>query len=143
MTPKEHNRLLSIFFFVFAGIQIFSGFLLLTIYGIFGTAMLTAGRGGEEQMIGGVIIGVSVFVALFVALFAGIYFFTGLKMRREEKIGRTLGIVASILSLMSFPLGTALGVYGLWFLFGEAGKNFYSESEFATRRAAPPAEGWK
>jgi len=32
---------------------------------------------------------------------------------------RIAGIVVSILSLVAFPLGTVLGIYGLWVLFSK------------------------
>lgn len=31
--------------------------------------------------------------------------------------GRILGIIVSALDLLNFPIGTAIGVYGLWVLF--------------------------
>lgn len=53
-------------------------------------------------------------------LIAGI----GLKNRRQW--ARILTIILSILNLWQFPLGTALGVYGLWALLNEQSKSYFS-----------------
>ena len=38
---------------------------------------------------------------------------------------RIAGIVLSIVSLLWFPIGTALGVYGLWVLFSAEGQRLF------------------
>jgi hypothetical protein len=38
---------------------------------------------------------------------------------------RIVAIVVAILGIMHFPLGTALGIYALWALLSEPGRNFY------------------
>ena len=43
-------------------------------------------------------------------------FFVGFSLLRRRPWGRTLGIVVAILSLLKFPIGTALGIYTLWVL---------------------------
>ncbi|HSR50771.1 MAG TPA: hypothetical protein VLV83_08065 [Acidobacteriota bacterium] len=61
------------------------------------------------------------------ALLGGFLFFTmavlslpsllvGIGLLKWRTWGRILGIVISLLNLLNFPLGTALGVYGLWVL---------------------------
>jgi hypothetical protein len=40
--------------------------------------------------------------------------------------GRIAGIVLSILSLMVFPIGTAIGIYGLWVLFSKEGARLFT-----------------
>jgi hypothetical protein len=102
-----------------------------------GGAMAATSSREEDQMIGGIFVVVSVVMGLFMLLFAGLYLFTGLKMRREQTIGRTLGIIGSILALFSFPLGTALGVYGLWFLFGD-GRALYEGGQTGMNYTPPP-----
>lgn len=140
MTAKEHNRTLSILFFVQGGLQLFGGILLAVIYGGIGTMMLSTSHRDEEQMMGGIFLVVGVVVGLIVLVFAAFDIFAASKLLKELSIGRTLGIIVSCLSLMSFPLGTALGIYGLWFLFGDLGKNFYAgvDSSGGQRYTPPP-----
>ena len=124
MTGKEHNKLLSIFFFVQGGLQLFIGILMTLIYGGIGGAFLAGGHKQEDQMVGGIFVVVAVCIGMIIAAIAAFNLFTGLKLLKERRIGRTLGIIASCFALLNFPLGTALGIYGLWFLIGEIGKNF-------------------
>lgn len=144
MTAAEHNRLLSIFFYVQGGLALLGAIIVMVIYGGLGTMMLSTSRRDDEQMMGGMFIVVGVIVGLIVLVFAIFDFVTATKLLRRRKIGRILGIVASCFSLLSFPLGTALGVYGLWFFLGDMGKQLYSEGGFDQGTyAAPPPNSWQ
>ena len=44
MTAREHNKLLSIFFFIQGGIQLLAGIFIVVVYGILGGSMLAAGN---------------------------------------------------------------------------------------------------
>jgi hypothetical protein len=126
MTAREHNKLLSIFYFVMAGLQLFGGIIVALVYGVIGGVALTSGTRQEDQIMGGVFLGMAVVVGLIILVFGGLTLLTAFKVLKEKPIGRTLGIIVSILSLFSIPLGTALGIYGLWFFFGDMGKNLYA-----------------
>lgn len=143
MTAKEHNKLLSIFYFIMGGLQMLIGLFVAVVYGVLGGALLTTARRDEDQFVGGVFLAVAVIVGLIVILFASLTLFTGFKVKNEQAIGRTLGIVVSCLVLLSFPIGTALGVYGLWFFLGDIGKNFYAglNSRTSYRPPQPPSPG--
>lgn len=144
MTAKDHNKLLSIFFLIQGGLQLLGGVFVVLIYGVLGGAMMASARRDDEQLMGGIFLGLAVVVGVLMLLFSGLYLLCGFKMIKEQKIGRTLGIVGSILALFGFPLGTALGVYGLWFLFGE-GRNFYDGISNAgmSYTPPPPPNSWK
>lgn len=57
----------------------------------------------------------------------------GIGLLKLQPWARVLGIVVSALTLLHIPVGTVLGVYGLWVLFSHD-----TERLFATP-AAPPA----
>jgi len=143
MTGKDHNKVLSILMFVQGGLQLFVGILVALMYGGIGTFMLTNARRDDEQMMGGMFIALAVIVGLVILAFAGVTLLAGWKMLKEKSGGRTWGIIASIISLLSFPLGTALGVYGLWFLFGEDGKRFYAGGNSPNNFPPPPLNNWQ
>lgn len=144
MTAKEHNRLLSIFFFIQGGLQVFIGVIMFFIYGGIGTAMLAGARRNEEQAVGGIFIAVAFVIGLFVLVFASFSLLTGWKLFKEKSAGRIMGIIASCLCLLSFPLGTALGIYGLWFLLGEQGKHFYEGGgNMPNSYPPPPPNHWQ
>lgn len=50
------------------------------------------------------------------ALIALAYGWFGYQLRRHSRIARVPAIVLSVFALLSFPFGTALGIYGLWVL---------------------------
>lgn len=49
---------------------------------------------------------------------AGAYVWTGLQLRRGDPRIRIPAAVMSGVAILSFPVGTALGIYGFWVLFG-------------------------
>ena len=143
MTAKDHNKLLSIFFFIQGGLTLLGGLFVVVVYGILGGAMLTTSRRDDEQFMGGMFIVMAVVVGAILLLFAAFYLFGGYKMLKEQKAGRVIGIIGSILSLLSFPLGTALGIYGLWFLFGDQGRGLYEQIGSEGTRPSPPPNSWQ
>ena len=144
MTTKDHNKLLAIFFFIQGGMQVFIGVMLAVVYGGIGTVFLTSVPEKEAQMVGGVFILLSLVAGGLVLFFGAFYFLAGWKMQKEQASGRIFGIIASILCLPGIPLGTALGIYGLWFLFGDQGKNFYkSGNSISSVKPPPPPNSWQ
>ncbi|MGI9055509.1 MAG: hypothetical protein ACR2F2_06875 [Pyrinomonadaceae bacterium] len=145
MTARDHNKLLSIFFFIMGGLQLLAAIFIVLMNGGMGTFILTSAKRDEEQAMGGMFLVLGIFIGLFIMVFAGLFLFTGWKLLKEQAIGRTLGIVGSILSLLSFPLGTALGIYGLWFFFGDQGKAFYSgyRGNLNSQPPPPPPNSWQ
>src|SRR5471032_1940294 len=118
MTARDHNNLLGIFFMIQGGLVAVVGVMLAIVYGVMGVVMMGAGGRHEGAAVGGVFIVLAFVVGGLMLALGAVDLFTGSKIRKVAPIGRTLGIVISILSLFSFPIGTALGAYGLWFLFG-------------------------
>jgi hypothetical protein len=140
MTAKEHNKLVGTFLMAHGALQAIAMLLVCIIYGIIGSAMFVGGRQGEQKMVGVVLIGVIFFVAIFAVMFVVPQIVGGYKLWKERANARTWGIVGSIISCLSFPLGTAAGVYGLWFLFGDEGRRFYlgGNPQYAFQNPPPP-----
>lgn len=146
MTAREHNNLLGIFYFVQGGLTVLGGIFMTLMYGGIGLAMLGSAKRDEEQLVGGIFFLVGLGVGFFLLLISALYFFTGFKVRKVQPIGRIFGIILSCLSLLSIPIGTALGIYGLWFFLGDLGKNLYAGNEFGSGGAfhqAPPPNSWQ
>ena len=128
------------------GLLIFVGLLMGIIYAGVGAVIMGAGRRGEDQIAGGAMLVFGIFIGLLIGLIGIFDLFTGMKVRKGAAIGRMLGIIVSIMSLFSFPLGTALGVYGLWFFFGDMGKALYlggSGSSGSFDPPPPPPNSWQ
>jgi hypothetical protein len=139
MRARDHNNLLGIFFMIQGGLVAGIGVLLAIVYGIMGVGMAGASHARDGAVVGGVFIVMAFVIGAIMLVLGAVDLFTGTKIRKVQPIGRTLGIVISILSLFSFPLGTALGIYGLWFLLGDMGKALYLGSEAPAGNFNPPS----
>jgi hypothetical protein len=144
MTAKEHSRLVGIFLIVHSCLQTFGVLLVGLAYAGMGAFMIGAAKKQEEQLIG-----VFFFLAVFLIFIFSVVlilpqFLGGWKLLKEKKNARTWGIIGSIVSLLSFPFGTAAGVYGLWFLFGDVGKNYYLQNDMNRNfiQPPPPPNNW-
>ncbi len=143
MTNQDHNKLLSIFFLVFGGLQLFGGIIGGVLYVAMGAMFATSGDMPDAELFGGLFIVIGMFVTVLIGLIGAFYLVTGWKMRNNGKAARVLGIVASCLCLPNLPLGTALGIYGLWFLFGDGGKEFYGGDSSGMSVPPPPPNSWQ
>jgi hypothetical protein len=66
-------------------------------------------------------------------------------MFKERPNARVWGIIGSIVAMLNMPLGTAAGIYGVWFLFGEDGKRFYLGGAQQQQQMfnPPPPNNWR
>jgi len=131
MTGADHNKILAIGFGAFAAIFLFTFLLLLIVTtGVFVALGITfAHETGDSTNAGIGILG-GVFTAIFYGVLGIICVLptamAAWKMLKRRKRARLYGIIASIVVVPIFPLGTVLGIYGLWFFFTAEGKQFYS-----------------
>jgi len=96
------------FFGVIGGLVLFfGGSFMATMMPFAGDAGLTNG------MFGGMNVGIAV-LTIAIAVFA---FFVGLHLWQHKKWARIAALILSILSVLSFPIGTLIGGFGIY-LFG-------------------------
>jgi hypothetical protein len=144
MNARDHNKLVGIFLMIHGGLQALIMVILSLVYGGVGAVLLTSAKREEEQMVGAIFIGAILFIVVLSVFFVIPQLLGGWKLIKEKPGARTWGIVGSIIALLSFPLGTAAGVYGLWFLFGEQGKQFYlGGAANPNLIGAPPPHNWQ
>jgi len=146
VTAKEHNNMLGIFFLVYEGIQILG--LVIVALVMFGMMGFMFSVGPDDAMLPmGFVTLVLILTLIFSTALMVPVLIAGLKLRRERPDARTWGIIASVIALLNFPLGTALGVYGLWFLAGDVGKDFYltggSGNYSYNPPKPPPPSSWQ
>jgi len=125
MTAKDHNKMLGIFLMIHGGMQTLFMGLLCLIYGGVGVGLLLGGHNREDKTVGMVFFIVVIVLAIISALLLLPQIIGGWKILKERPNARVWGIIGSIVACLFAPLGTAAGVYGLWFLFGDQGKRFY------------------
>jgi hypothetical protein len=89
--------------------------LLLMFFGIGG---LAAATGGKDALVAIPVLGaIGTFLAVFFAVIGLPGFLVGIGLLNRAPWARIGGIIISILSLINFPFGTAIGIYGLVILF--------------------------
>lgn len=132
MQQTPHNKILAIGFAAFA--VIFGGtffLLMLTSVGVFVALGFTIAEDtGDSSQAGIGILGGVLSVLFYGVLFLIFVFpvaWASWKLFKLRTRWRLWGIIASILILPVMPLGTALGIYGLWFFFSEQGKYLASQ----------------
>ena len=151
MTPREHAKLLGLFMWLFAGFQIGITALLAVFYvAIFGFIAANMGntpqRAGEPppEAVFGIFVVVMIFVLVITLAFMIPKLVAGYGLRKGKSWAKIWTIIACVLAVMSVPFGTAVGVYGLWFVFGDAGKAYFDGPDFAppSTTAPPPPNSW-
>lgn len=116
LTPQdvEHLNLLKIFWYIMAGLQVL-GLLGGCCYAALGIPMANmagGGRGGgagEPAMVAATFMGIGGCLALFSCVFAYLNYLVAKGLQERRRL--TLIYVMAGLACLSFPLGTALGVF--------------------------------
>ncbi len=130
---ESHVRVLGMLHIALSVLMLFGGIVaLLVLGGIGGIAAMVGGQDAENSLAAaGVlgIIGVAVFLILFVLSLPGII--CGWGIMRFRPWAKTLGIVMSAFDLLNVPVGTILGIYGLWVLTNNATEPLFRPRTFS------------
>lgn len=124
---RDHVRILAILNIVFGGIALLIGACFLLFFGGLGVFASIANQNDPDALFAIPVLGAIggiVFVAL--AIISVPQIIGGIGLLKGQPWARILMIVLSALSLMSIPIGTALGVYGLWVLLNEETVRLFS-----------------
>lgn len=136
MTNQEHNKYLGLSFLVHGGLQVLFMLLIMVFFAFF--FMVEPGRPGNEPPLPFFLIIGGVFL-LFQLAFAAPPLIAAYALLKRKPWARVAGIVAAVMAAMSFPIGTAVCVYALWFLLGEGGKEIYPQGGATARGSLPYA----
>ncbi len=145
MSSKDHNKLIGILFMVMGVIKLIVGIGVAVFYVGLGFYAANNVNNELDRSLGSIFTLIGVIGSILLFIFSLIDFISGWKVFKEKPNARTWGIVSSIISLPSIPFGTALGVYGLWFLFGEQGRQFYLANDLNRNMfqpKQPPPNNW-
>jgi hypothetical protein len=135
MTPQDHNKVIGIMHLIYGGFNALTLLILVPIFAMmFGLIGLEPGVPSEVKTIFGVF---GVFFLFLAIIFAIPPVVAGYGLLKHRSWARTAALISSVLAAISFPFGTALCVYSLWFLFGE-GRNFH-EAAYQAGAARPGA----
>jgi len=108
---NSHIKALGAIYLIWGGMGIIAGVIVLAIF------VIGSGLVATEDPQAGLIFGtIGIIVLLIIAIVSIPNVLAGWALIKHRSWGRILTIVLSILNLFAFPLGTALGIYGLWVL---------------------------
>jgi hypothetical protein len=130
MTATGHNKILGILHLAYGGLTV----LLMSAISIFMLVIMgviASNNNTGEPIPVGMIALVMVFVVAINLLLITPSFLAGYALLKRKRWAKTMGIIAAMAAGLSFPLGTALCVYTLWFLFGESGRFLYHKAAYA------------
>jgi len=130
---QSHVRILAVLHIVFACLGILIGLGLFVMFGGL-AALVAANEGGSDAFAGMAVlggIGTFLLVLLLVLSLPGLV--AGIALLNLKPWGKILGIVVSALDLLSFPFGTALGIYGLWVLVNPETDRLFNIAQPAVR----------
>lgn len=134
MQGTDHNKILGIIHLVY-GIL---GVGLIALISVVFLVFIGISAASADGLLGAGILGVVLLVFLVINIVFSIpSFLAGYAMLKKKKWARTASIVAAVTDGMSFPFGTALCIYTLWFIFSDQGRMLYDNMRPAG--ALPPA----
>ena len=114
-----HVKVLGVLYIVFGALGVcaalFLGLSLGIAGGVVGTAADVEDAAVALPIIG--IAGTALVVFLLAVSLPGLV--TGIGLLKFQPWARIVGIVLAAINLISFPFGTALGIYGLWVLLNK------------------------
>ena len=101
--------------------------------------METASNNGEPFPVG-----LLAFIAIVMVLVTLVYavpsFLAGYALLKRKRWAKTMALIAAIVAGLNFPVGSALCVFTLYFLFGESGRFLYPQVYPQAAGALPPGD---
>lgn len=119
---RDHIKILAVLNIVWSSIGILAGLVVLLVFGGLAGVVAVANAQSNDTgalFAGPLIIVVGLGILTLIALLSLPALIGSIGLLKHKSWGRTLMIVVSIFHLVSVPVGTALGVYGIWVLFHE------------------------
>jgi len=139
MNAHDKARLLGLFFWLFTAFNVLIVAVIAIIYvALFGVIFSQVPQKAGDpppELIMGIIMVVFIFALIFTLLFSVPKVIAGYGLRKNKEWARTWAIVASAMCCLSFPFGTAIGVFGLIFLFSEEGKRYFEDPVYRNQLA--------
>jgi hypothetical protein len=140
LLDEEHLRLLRIAYLIhgatYAVCAVFP-LIYVAIGMIFMTVPIKHGNGPDPRFLGVVFAAIGIFAALAVGTYGGLQLYAArcLRLRRS----RTLCLFAAVITCLSIPLGTALGVFTFIVLGRPTVQNIFSSGAPTTQGTPSPA----
>ncbi len=123
MTPQDHNKVIGIMHLIWGG---FNALIMMIMIPFFLMFMGIIGSDPHAPPEMAAIFGLFGAMMLFFALLFGLPpILAGYAMLKRKSWAKAAGVVAACFEALSMPVGTALCVYTLWFMFGGEADRLY------------------
>ncbi len=123
---EQHVKIIGIIYIVFGALVVFGGLLLMLGLMVGGAALEVANPESIEG-IGAILAGVGFIAGLFVIAVGTLEIVVAVNLRNFKPWARIAQMVISALGLLSFPIGTAVGIYALWALLNKDTASLFEE----------------
>lgn len=152
MNAHGKARLLGLFFWLFTAFNVFIvaaiGIIYTVLFGFIFSQTPQRASDPPPELIVGILMVIFIFALVFTVLFSVPKIVAGYGLRNNKPWARVWTIIASIMCCLSFPIGTAIGVFGLVFLFSDEGKRYFEDSVYRGQLAGgnfspPPPNSWQ
>lgn len=121
-----HVKVLAILHLVLSGCMALAAFTLMLIFGG-ASAIVGATAPAEDAVIALPIIGITgMALAAFLLALAVPGLLAGYGLLKRQNWARILTIIISAIQLLNIPVGTVLGIYGLWVLLSKDTERVFS-----------------
>jgi hypothetical protein len=122
---EQHVKILAWLNIVFGGLGVVMALCILLLFG--GLAGVAATDQGDPEAAGGAaVLGVVGAIGfIFLAAISIPCVIAGIGLLKLRSWAQMLMIIMSVLSLVNFPFGTALGIYGLWVMLNKETKPLF------------------
>ena len=128
-----HVKVLAVLYIAYGAFGLVLSLLMLFVFGdVTGLVDLAAVEEPEALLTVPIIGVIGTFIIRFILALSVPRVVAGFGLVRRRPWARLLAIVLSVLSLVNFPFGTALGAYGLWVLLSKATGPVFSLAPTAT-----------
>lgn len=113
-TTETIVKVYAVFAWIGAFFSVVAAIMLLFFGSMMGSMGMMSGM-MEGLVLGGMVGAFGVIVGVVALAMAVLYGFTGYGLWTGKNWARILAIIFSVLQLFSFPVGTIIGAFGIWF----------------------------
>lgn len=115
---EQHIKIVAILYIILGALGLLAGIIIFVVMAGAGVASADPDAALATGTCGTAIAAL-VGILSIPSIIAGIY------LQKRRQWARILTIILSVLNLLSFPIGTAIGAYALWVLLNERSKGYF------------------
>jgi hypothetical protein len=122
---ETHVKVLGVLFIVLSALGTLAAFVVFTLFSVAGVATAAGASGGDAAVALPILGLAGTALASFLLILSLPGLVAGIGLLKYKPWARILSIVLSALNLINFPIGTVVGVYGLWVLLSDDGARLF------------------